>query len=67
MGKPWHPQCFQCTQCAKNLDPNDYYEKNGKPYCKDDFHKLFSPKCGGCQTPITDVSHLSFALIIDLI
>ena len=58
MGKPWHPQCFTCTQCAKPLSPNNFYEKNGKPYCEDDFHKLFSPKCAGCHLPITDVSPL---------
>ncbi|XP_054165589.1 zinc finger protein 808-like isoform X3 [Oppia nitens] len=54
MGKPWHPQCFQCTQCAKPLSPNNFFEKNGKPYCENDFHKLFSPKCSGCHTPIND-------------
>ena len=55
MGKPWHPQCFTCDKCAKQLSPNNFYEKNGKPYCEDDYHKLFSPKCEGCLTPITDV------------
>jgi paxillin len=56
MGKPWHPQCFVCCQCAKQLTPPHFVEKNGKPYCEHDYHKLFSPKCGGCNTPITDVS-----------
>jgi hypothetical protein len=58
MGKPWHPECFRCTQCAIPLGPNNFYEKNGKPYCEDDYHKLFSPKCAGCHQPITDVSIL---------
>ncbi|CAG2121204.1 unnamed protein product, partial [Medioppia subpectinata] len=53
-GKDWHPNCFKCTQCAIPLKPDNFYEKNGKPYCEDDYHKLFSPKCGGCLFPITD-------------
>jgi hypothetical protein len=60
MGKPWHPQCFKCTQCAVPLGPNNFYEKNGKPYCENDYNKLFAPKCAGCNTPITDVSNLYF-------
>ena len=56
MGKPWHPECFTCTICVKPLTPESYKEHAGKPYCEDDYHKLFSPKCGGCALPITDVS-----------
>ncbi len=56
MGKPWHPECFVCTICVKPLTPETYKEHSGKPYCEHDYHKLFSPKCGGCNTPITDVS-----------
>ncbi|CAG2180491.1 unnamed protein product, partial [Oppiella nova] len=54
MGKPWHPECFVCTICVKPLQPETFKEHAGKPYCEDDYHKLFSPKCGGCQQPITD-------------
>lgn len=55
-GKPWHPEHFCCTECNKQLDPNKFWEKDGKPYCEDDFHRLFSPKCGGCMQPIKNVS-----------
>ncbi len=55
-GKPWHPEHFCCTECNKQLDPNKFWEKDGKPYCEDDFHRLFSPKCGGCSQPIKNVS-----------
>jgi hypothetical protein len=55
MGKPWHPECFTCTICVKPLTPETYKEHGGKPYCEYDYHKLFSPKCAGCNTPITDV------------
>ncbi|ODM89592.1 Paxillin, partial [Orchesella cincta] len=54
MGKTFHPKCFTCTECRKVLSPDNFFEKNGKPYCEDDFHKLFSPKCAGCKKPIKD-------------
>ena len=56
LGKKWHPQCFNCTTCNRNLDPYNFYEKNGLPYCERDYHNLFSPKCYGCELPITNVS-----------
>ncbi|CAG7817040.1 unnamed protein product [Allacma fusca] len=54
MGKTWHPQCFRCIECKKVLTPTTYFEKNGFPYCEDDFHKKFSPKCAGCKAPIKE-------------
>jgi paxillin len=58
MGKNWHPQCFKCTACAKQLDPQHFYEKNGLPYCERDYNRLFAPPCAGCKLPITNtVSH----------
>ncbi len=54
MGKPWHPNCFTCAACAKVLTPPNFKEKNGKAYCLEDYHRLFSPKCAGCETPIAD-------------
>jgi paxillin len=54
-GKTWHPEHFNCTECGKILPPNNFFEKNGLPYCEDDFHKLFSAKCAGCGGPIKDV------------
>ena len=64
LGKDWHPQCFTCTECAIPLKPDNFYEKNGKPYCENDFHRLFSPKCAGCLLPITDVNHCFLQQII---
>jgi paxillin len=54
MGKDWHPHCFACHKCNKPLGPNNYLEKGGKPYCEDDYHRLFSPKCAACNEPIKD-------------
>lgn len=55
-GKKFHPEHFNCTECGKILSPNNFFEKDGLPYCEDDFHKLFSPRCAGCGEPIRDVS-----------
>ena len=52
MGKDWHPECFQCTDCRIPLSPDNFYEKNGKPYCENDYYKRFAPKCYGCTKPI---------------
>ncbi|KAI7685937.1 Paxillin [Sarcoptes scabiei] len=52
MGKDWHPDCFKCTQCKVPLDPENFYEKNGLPYCEKDYFNLFHPKCYGCTKPI---------------
>ncbi|KAI2809505.1 hypothetical protein BLOT_000654 [Blomia tropicalis] len=58
MGRNYHPNCFTCTECVKPLNPYNFYEKNGKPYCEDDYHKLFSPKCAGCKQPIKDNNYI---------
>lgn len=31
-----------------------FFEREGKPYCKNDFEKLFAAKCEGCSKPIID-------------
>lgn len=55
MGKNYHDGCFKCIECHKPLSPNNYFERNGKgPYCEEDYHKLFSPKCTACLKPIRD-------------
>ena len=54
MGKNWHPECFNCHKCHKTLSPDNFMEKSGKPYCVEDYHKLFSPKCSECNLPIKE-------------
>lgn len=34
--------------------PTGFLERNGKPYCHQDFLALFAPKCRGCERPVTD-------------
>lgn len=64
MGKDWHPNCFKCTQCKIPLDPENFYEKNGKPYCEKDFHNLFSPKCAGCIKPIKGTVRYLYRILV---
>lgn len=56
MGKKWHPDHFVCKKCGITLEHVAFFEKDGDPYCHLDFHELFSPKCGYCETPIEGVS-----------
>lgn len=41
LNKKWHPEHFVCTFCMNPLGGATYSEKQGKPYCKDCFIKLF--------------------------
>ncbi|XP_074641566.1 paxillin-like isoform X2 [Tubulanus polymorphus] len=50
----WHPEHFVCAQCGRPFEDGDFHEKNGKPYCRDDYFEMFAPKCGGCIQPIMD-------------
>ena len=34
-----------------------FFERDSKPYCEEDYHALFSPRCAGCNGPILDVSY----------
>lgn len=50
----FHPEHFVCAHCGCQFDVDDgFHEKDGKPYCKNDFFDLFANKCGGCNLPIT--------------
>ncbi|XP_054155528.1 leupaxin-like isoform X2 [Oppia nitens] len=52
--RTWHPEHFFCAHCGKTFGDDGYHEKNGKPYCRQDYFDLFAPKCGGCNAAITD-------------
>ncbi|KAL5286552.1 LDB3 family protein [Megaselia abdita] len=30
----YHSQCFNCTMCKKNLEGQSFYNKGGRPFCK---------------------------------
>ncbi|XP_015795844.1 paxillin [Tetranychus urticae] len=54
LDKTWHPEHFFCAQCGKQFGEEGYHEKDGKPYCSEDYFDLFAPKCAGCNSAITD-------------
>jgi len=51
MNKKWHLYCFSCTVCSAPVS-DEYYEADGKPYCRKDFNKLFGSSCAGCHKPL---------------
>ncbi|KAF0766838.1 paxillin-like isoform X6 [Aphis craccivora] len=59
--KTWHTEHFFCAQCGKQFGEEGFHEREGRPYCRDDYFDMFAPKCGGCSKPIMEnyVSALS--------
>lgn len=55
MDKIWHAHCFTCFTCHKSLENDQYFEKDGKPYCSKDYRDLFSLHCDFCHEPIEQV------------
>ena len=51
MGRSWHPEHFLCANCQKPTGQK-FLVKDGKPYCEEDYHLLFSPKCQVCGNVI---------------
>eukprot|EP01132_Coremiostelium_polycephalum_P003580 gene3580-4460_t len=39
--KKWHKFCLKCEHCQKLLQLGQYSEREGKPYCKTDYDRLF--------------------------
>ncbi|NXI24682.1 LPXN protein, partial [Sterrhoptilus dennistouni] len=50
----WHPEHFFCAHCGKVFGDEGFLERNGKPYCHQDFLAMFAPKCQGCERPVLD-------------
>uniref|UniRef100_A0A5S6QAE7 Homeobox domain-containing protein n=1 Tax=Trichuris muris TaxID=70415 RepID=A0A5S6QAE7_TRIMR len=45
----WHAGCLKCFDCCQYLDENcTCFVRDGKPYCKRDYVRLFAAKCGKC-------------------
>lgn len=55
MGRTWHPEHFVCTHCQEEIGSRNFFERDGLPYCEQDYHNLFSPRCYYCNGPILDV------------
>ncbi|CAB4041536.1 paxillin-like isoform X1, partial [Paramuricea clavata] len=54
LDKTWHQEHFFCHQCGKPFGDSGFHERDGKPFCRDDYFAAFAPKCGGCEQPIMD-------------
>ncbi|XP_014662272.1 PREDICTED: paxillin-like [Priapulus caudatus] len=54
LGRTWHVDHFTCAHCRVPLGNSSFYEKENQPYCEEDYHELFSPKCKNCGKAITD-------------
>ncbi|XP_076345630.1 leupaxin-like isoform X2 [Tachypleus tridentatus] len=54
LGQTWHPEHFTCTHCNQELGTNNFFERDGEPYCEEDYHKIFAPRCAYCNGPIQD-------------
>ncbi|CAK6440418.1 unnamed protein product [Pipistrellus nathusii] len=54
MGRTWHPEHFVCTHCQEEIGSRNFFERDGQPYCEQDYHTLFSPRCHYCNGPILD-------------
>uniref|UniRef100_A0AC34FL83 LIM zinc-binding domain-containing protein n=1 Tax=Panagrolaimus sp. ES5 TaxID=591445 RepID=A0AC34FL83_9BILA len=52
IGKTFHPEHFTCADCGKQFGEEGFHEKDGVAYCRDDFFRMFAPKCHGCDKPI---------------
>lgn len=45
---------FFCAQCGKQFGEDGFHEREGKPYCRDDYFDMFAPKCGACNRAIME-------------
>eukprot|EP01114_Cavostelium_apophysatum_P010623 TRINITY_DN2457_c0_g3_i1.p1 TRINITY_DN2457_c0_g3~~TRINITY_DN2457_c0_g3_i1.p1 ORF type:complete len:1191 (-),score=436.75 TRINITY_DN2457_c0_g3_i1:57-3629(-) len=51
LGHTYHATCFVCTHC-KNPLTGSFLHSEGKPYCVEDFNRLFAKTCAGCNKNI---------------
>uniref|UniRef100_A0A8C4NKW7 Uncharacterized protein n=1 Tax=Eptatretus burgeri TaxID=7764 RepID=A0A8C4NKW7_EPTBU len=47
----WHETCLACTACHAPLR-RTCYRRNHRPYCKQDYLRLFGARCPACGEPI---------------
>lgn len=52
VGKTFHPDHFICSHCGKSIGSEGFNVDRGKPYCEEDYKKLFCVKCSMCRRPI---------------
>lgn len=52
VGKTFHPEHFICSHCGKPIGSEGFNVDRGKPYCEEDYKKLFCVKCSLCKRAI---------------
>ncbi|XP_068145532.1 leupaxin isoform X2 [Drosophila tropicalis] len=52
--KTWHTEHFFCAQCGQQFGEEGFHERDGKPYCRNDYFEMFAPKCNGCNRAIME-------------
>jgi len=50
--KQWHVDCVRCHHCQDLLDHKCFF-RDGNIFCKEDFYRLYGPRCGGCLEGIS--------------
>ncbi|KAH3767171.1 focal contact protein paxillin [Pelomyxa schiedti] len=53
LGKKWHINHFVCAVCNNPFPNGTFYEKDGKPFCENDYAITYAAKCAGCNKAIT--------------
>ncbi|XP_067935330.1 PDZ and LIM domain protein 7-like isoform X2 [Watersipora subatra] len=48
----WHKECFRCAECGEPISTGAFHVEDGKPYCLNDWQRLFQTKCAGCNFPV---------------
>merc|ERR1712164_162605 len=51
--KPFHPECFVCTQCRQELK-GSIRQHEGDNYCEPCFGKHHAKRCGKCGKALTE-------------
>ncbi|XP_073824378.1 paxillin isoform X2 [Musca autumnalis] len=54
LDKTWHTEHFFCAQCGQQFGEDGFHERDGKPYCRNDYFDMFAPKCNGCNRAIME-------------
>lgn len=54
LDKTWHTEHFFCAQCGQQFGEDGFHERDGKPYCRNDYFDMFAPKCAGCNRAIME-------------
>ncbi|KAM9305049.1 transforming growth factor beta-1-induced transcript 1 protein [Gastrophryne carolinensis] len=54
LGRTWHPEHFCCIACRKPIGEEGFHEKEGAPYCSDDYFRLFGAVCAGCSEAVKE-------------